>query len=454
MYRYLLLAFCAILLIGCEQNQQHAKPENASKATQQKPLISFEKDPVKLLQEPIEAVLVETPTEAIPEWRKYKEHKPALVILSNHPFLQQIPPAIQKEALQLILNGSQDEIDQKTVFHSANPTLLPQMAISAALQAGLFSKVIWVLPLPAETPMVFPAAIQIRLVTVKDISKEEASTLKVSDKLISGRLRNTPWEICKIDALPEVSEPVVLHIDLSYFSAIYQNEIITPLYTMLADVGTKIRDTGWEGLSATVSQSNFSGDISLKTRFLGQDISRLLIEPDLLNKEMPELWRQRSQALYLDNLFQKERIMNIYLNLEKNFPEDAAIKYGLFDISGQLKESKRALQYLDEAIAIDNIYALEYLALAERAAKKGSDPAAAYSLLEKASDVFGNDPFITLKKIGMHKEMGTLEHAIEMIKELQKLPWSPIFDPEMPQFLKELEKQAMAAEKQKEPAIK
>jgi hypothetical protein len=407
----------------------------------------------ELRHQSVNVQLVETPTAGLPVWREHRGSKPTLVLLSNNPFLQRIPASLKKNALTLTLNGSVSEIERKAVYPSANPTIMSPMAISAALQADFFSRVVWVLPIAEKQPMVSPATIQTQLSATGDISQEEAATVKITGETISGLIRNTPWTISRINSLPEISGPVVLHIDQSYFSALYRNEIKTPLYSILADVINRIQAENWQKLSATVSQSNVSGDISLKTRFFGQDIARLLAEPKLLDENMPELWRKRSQILYLDNLFQQERIKETYLELEKKFPENASVKYGLFDIFGQLKEGNRALNYLEEAVVLDKIYALEYLALADRAQQKGRNQSA-YIMLEKASAAFPDDPFITLKKIGTQQKIGTLSHAIDMIKSLRKLSWSPVFDPDMPQFLESLEEQALAEEAEKQPVNK
>ena len=235
--------------------------------------IQAEDKVVNLLHEPIYAELVETPTAALPAWRKHIDKKPTLVILSNNPFLQQIPPGLKKAAMTLTLTGTAKEIDSKAVYPSANPTLMPTMAVSAALQAGLFSKVVWVLPTPPTKPMASPATLKRQLLASGDISKEEASTLKRVEQNVSGHFRNTLWKICRINTLPEIEGPIILHIDLSHFSTTYQNEIKTPLYSMLAAVGNQIREMNWKALAATVSTSNISGHIHLRTRFLGQDIS-------------------------------------------------------------------------------------------------------------------------------------------------------------------------------------
>jgi tetratricopeptide (TPR) repeat protein len=438
---YKLIVFLGLtlaLVAGCD-----TKTEEAAVAKQN----NITKPPVTtpLLSEPLEASLVETATGALPVWRTEKEHQPALVILSNNPFLQAIPKPLQEEAQRLVISASKEDIEAKAVYQSANPTLMPAMAVSAALRTNLFSQVVWVLPVVSDTPMPAPQVVSAQLLAASDISADEADTFTAEGEILTAQIRNTPWTICRLESLPEINEPVVLHIDLSYLSALYKNEITTPLYSIITNVGQKLRDSDWKALGATVSLSNLSGDIALKTRFLGQDIVSMLASPELLDAEtIPELWRQRGNVFYLESLFQTEKILDIYLELEQRFPQSASIKYGLFDIYGQLNDPEKALQYLSEAVALDPIYALEYLNLSERAFSKGQIQAS-MDMLNKAAETFPDNPFITFKKVGLYKQTGGMALAAPLIEELQQLDWSEAYDPNMPQWLDSLAEEAEAA---------
>jgi tetratricopeptide (TPR) repeat protein len=438
--RLFLYSLTLLIVAGCD-----SKPEEPVVTSQQQTPAALTR--TQLFSEPIEATLVETATAALPTWRKSRHELPTLVLLSNNPFLQTIPAPLQKEADRLVLSADQAEFEKKSVYQSADPVLMPPMAVSAALQAKLFNQVIWVLPLAAEIP-INASAIGPQLLTAGDISEAEAKTLKQEGETLSGQIRNTPWTICRIDSLPALDGPVVLHIDLSYIKALYKTEITTPVYTILGKIGRKLQEAQWQAVAATVSTSNLSGDISLKTRFLGKDMVSMLANPDLLDAEaIPELWNQRSKVLYLDNLFQPEKILDIYLELEKHYPESASIKYGLFDISGQLKAPDKALQYLSEAVATDPIYGLEYLNLSERAFNQGKIQAA-MDMLNKASETFPDNPFITLKKVGLYKETGGMALAAPLIEELQQLSWSKVYDPNMADFLATLAEEAKKAQEQ------
>jgi hypothetical protein len=434
-----LLTVLLLAIPGCESDRgQDALPQTVAAPAP---------PPVKrLFIEPVDAALVETATAALPVWRQHIAQRPTLLILSNNPFLQTIPGPLQEEAARLVRVAEPLEFERKAVLHSASPVLMPSMAVSAALRNEFFERVIWVLPIPPDSPMPTPEVIRSQLVRNGDISEAEAETLTSDGDTLSGRFRDIPWTICRLEALPSLEgEDIILHIDLSYFSGLYKNEVSTPLYSLLARVGREVRERKWPALDATISMSNLSGHISLKTRFLGKDVASLLEHPDILDaEEMPRLWRLRSRALYLDNLFQPEKSLETYLELEQHYPESPSVKYGLFDMYGQQKEAGKALQRLEEAVALDRIYALEYLDLAERALEHGRVQAS-MDMLDKAAAAFPEDPFITLKKIALYRQTGGMALASGLITELRKLPWSEVYDPDMPEFLATLAAEAKEA---------
>ena len=53
---------------------------------------------------------------------------------------------LRAEALKLLQEAPQKEILARVATQAADPLLLPSMAVSAALEAGFFSRVVWVLP--------------------------------------------------------------------------------------------------------------------------------------------------------------------------------------------------------------------------------------------------------------------------------------------------------------------
>jgi len=145
-----LLLLLLVILWACESRQQEsAAPGTTAAAVAVMVPRSF----TPLLHEPAEPLLVEAPSEALAAWRPVGEERPALLLLANDPFLRPLPPPLADEILALARSASSAELRRRGTAGVADPLLLPEMTVTAALRAGFFSRLIWVLPLAAEGEM-------------------------------------------------------------------------------------------------------------------------------------------------------------------------------------------------------------------------------------------------------------------------------------------------------------
>ena len=120
--------------------------------------------------------------------------------------------------------------------------------------------------------------------------------------------------------------------------------------------------------------------------------------------------------------------------MQADLPEDPSVKFALYQVSRKLKNGSKALDYLKQAVKLDPGYASEYLTLASDAENKNlADQSVKMLLL--ASQAKPEDPFITLKLATRLNLLGQADQANQLVKELQKLPWSSVYYPEMPETL-------------------
>ncbi|MDX9709427.1 MAG: hypothetical protein RBT64_07710 [Trichloromonas sp.] len=425
----LLLSLCA-----CEPRQQEsAAPETTVAAVV---AASAPRSFTPLLKEPAEPLLVEAPSEALAAWRPVGEERPALLLLANDPFLRPLPPPLTDGILRLTREGSPDELRRRGTARVADPLLLPEMTVTAALRAGFFSRLIWVLPLAAEGEMNLDT-LRAQLRDYGALTEEEAVALVFEGGGASGTIHGIPWRIVPLAALAAPAEPIVLHIDLSYFSPLYKGEIKTPLYPLLGQTLQRLRELGMRAGAVTISRSNLDGGLPLETRFIGTDLAELFRRPELLDAPLPELWDQRSRTLYLANFFQKERIRELLEEMRRDAPEDASISFALYQVLRQFREGSAALAELGRAVTLDPVYGREYLDLVPLALDK-EQPEEALRMLDLAAKVFPDDPFIPLDRAGLLLQAGRGRESREILQRLQKLPWSPVYYPELPQRLKEM----------------
>jgi tetratricopeptide (TPR) repeat protein len=433
-----ILACVFVFISGCEEKNEQPPPAKTAPQVQvQTPVPLLET--ASLLREPIEATLVELPAKALPVWRQFQASKPALVFLSQDPFLQQIPTDLRKEVIALIQNGSPEDLIEKTSFSSPAPLLLPMMAISSALRSNLFSEVVWVFPSTLNTDQLNVESFRQQLLDLGAVDEEEAQSVTLHEGGFAGTVRGTSFRAVPIDALPPFDGPAVLHIDLGYFQPLYKGEIKTRMYPFLYDSLRKLRDSGWNTAAVSISHSNINGALPLAVRFIGPTLASLLKKPEILDEPLPLNWQRRADALYLVNFFKNQEIRDLYLEVEAERPEDASAKDDLYQISRELKEGGKALDYLEQAVALDPVYAIEYLSLATVAKEKGR-PDQSIKMLRLAEQAMPDNPYISMQLAAQLIELNHSEQAIKILDRLIELPWSKVYYPDMAKRL-----EAMAA---------
>jgi tetratricopeptide (TPR) repeat protein len=427
----LVLSFCS-----CDQKQpEHVAKESAPPAV---PLPHYQS---------LDPQLVELATHALPFWRDCRDEKPALVLMSFDPFLQPIPTVLRDRARELVLTGTLGDIDRHGGFNRPDPIVMPTQALSAALEADLFSRIYWVFPAKVEPVQLNLATFREQMVKAQFFSEEEAQDLVLSQGTFSGQLRGVPFNAVHYGELPEIelNGPMILHVDLSFFRGLYDDEIKTPLYDLIHQSALQILESGWQPLSLTLSYSTLQGAISLDTRFVLTDLAQVLRDPSLLDGDMPRPWQLRAEALYAADMFTESKKLELYQQAVKLAPQAPTAVYDLFQSHFLARELDKALLALERAVALDPGYGAAYLRLASMALEDGNVEMA-LALLEKAAAVFPANPFIPLQRADLLLQTGRGEAALVLLEPLLEKNWSPTYHPDIPKTLAEMKKVALNPE--------
>jgi predicted negative regulator of RcsB-dependent stress response len=444
MIRYITL-LCVILLLlcgGCERQEPLSETTQAettqADTTQADTTSSNVPATIKLMQHPVELKRFEVPSQALQQWYDLRETRPALLLYSNHPLLQPAPLSIQKNLMKKL--AAQDQTALR--FDNTNPAILPKMTLFAALNAGLFSSVYWVMPVDAEVSKLSIDTFRTQMAQLGAMTEEEASALTLRDGVFSGTVGGVPLHALHPQADFSISGPVAFHFDLSFLSPLYKGEIKTPIYPLIYDTLRHLRNQRVETVSASFSYSQISGEVPLGSRFIGDVFVQLFKQPNKLGEKIPETWQNHANALYLPELFNTKAGYNLLLQQVKEHPDDPSLHYALYHLSRENRSARhKALNHLAVAVQYDPVYALEYLTLAPVAREKGR-PDEALRVLRLAHDGYTDNPFITLKLIRalLANELG--DEALPLLQQLQALNWSAIIYPDMPEFLEQLATEA------------
>jgi hypothetical protein len=438
MLRFLLLT--CLLLAGCERQSSNGPAETGPVPSRPQTVAAVL--PVHLLKEPVEATMVEIATEALPIWRRFHEQRPALVVLAESPFARAVPTPLQGRAGRLTEDGDAYALWAASPFATSDPVLLPEMAVRAALRAGFFSRLIWVIPVPEE--------VQGRI-TVEDFRRnlqgdgtltvQEADSIERRAVGFAGTLEGVPFLAIFPETLPTIDGPIVLHLDAGFVSPFYKNEVKTPLFPLIHKHLTQLRDADWQVLAVTISRSNFGARLPVEVRFLAPIFSRLLKEPDMLEGEMPAEWILRRDNLYLESFFQPEKMLANARRMIELAPGDAAAYFDLYAALVLDRRTGEAMDALAMAVLLDPAYALKYLQLAEAA---GDNPVESLILLERAAAALPEEPLIPLLLAERLLKAGRAAEAETLLHYLARRNWSQTYFPDMARHLTALREKAAA----------
>ena len=394
-----------------------------------------------LFREPIQPVLYELPSGALATWRTHAARKPALVLFSSHPYLHPLSSDQRPDVMELLRSAPSAEIVRRGKLQVPDPALITPQAVSAAIEAGYFSEMVLVMPTNVKRADFSLETFQQSVYTAGFFTEEEALALKIADGVISGTVRGLPFRCVHPEALPAIDGPVIAHIDLGYFNDIYANDVKTPVYTLLFQTASRIRDRQWQALAVTLSYSNLEIGLSLESRFILSHLAEVLRHPEYIDGGAPANWSQRIKALYAEAMFSENDALELFAKAAAATPPDPADLYAWSLRLSRQKRSAEAMAALDRAVALDSGYGLAYLDLAENAAGQMLTDVA-LNLLGKAGRCFPDNPFIGIRKADLLLTRGRKTAALPLIIVASRLPWSPRVHQTIPEKLEKMAREA------------
>ncbi|NJC88021.1 MAG: hypothetical protein FIB02_05730 [Desulfuromonas sp.] len=390
--------------------------------------------PVIFMEQGIVLARGETLADALPVWRRFAAQKPALLLLSNDPALLPPPPELQPRIAETLANATDAAVRQAGNPLQPAPLFLPVMSGDLALRQGWLRELIWAFPFPDSAQELNLDKLREQLTANRLADADEAATLQLDGKVFNGKLRGLPFRAGALSNLPKLDGPLIVHIDLSYLQKLYKNEIATPVIPLAGSVLQQLKERKLPVLAVTFSYNHADGNIPLDVRFLGEFISALTEKPERLGQPLPKRWAAQKDILYLENFFQKDEIRKLVEQQAQESPKAAWVQYNRYHTAGLFKELQPALANLAHSVAFDRMYGLEYLQLAQRAFENKA-PDQALRMMQMAAATFPENPFIKLQIAQLAMENGDKQTAGKLIRELQKLPWSSVYYPEMPKYL-------------------
>jgi tetratricopeptide (TPR) repeat protein len=308
---------------------------------------------------------VENHSSALIAWRSAKVRDRVLVHLDGQADIDWLPDlTVARIAASDPLELPELELHPYSVGARTLDHFAVTNFIYPATRLGIVREVVWVVPDGTLRDAAAAAALvrEVLLGRLQGIGIEEAEGFHLAGRTVQGTLYNVPITICELADLPYFAEPVLLDVDLGFFttrSALTQHVLDTPWITpeeVLAGLDRK----GVRADRVTLSYSTMGGHLPPDHRWLGPALqARLTGRPD------PQEER-RYAAMRAEQAGDPAEAERHYRALVAADPDDAS---AWFALSRVLTAQRRpeALHALGRAVALDPVLADSTLFAGDRA---------------------------------------------------------------------------------------
>ncbi len=431
-----LVILLAVLLLaaGCEPRDSE-KPRAQGRQTVT--AVEAARPVLSLFEEPVIPRHFELPSQALAAWREYRNEKPALVLMADQPYLVSPPPNVARNALDLLLTGSDAELMRRGDYAQPDPLILAPQTVFMALQADLLSEVYWILPDDRGLDEFSWQVIEEQLRREGWLPEQGALTIGEED---GGRawfsFRGKRITLVHPDGIKglRIERPAIFHLDLGYFKQAYRSEARIPIMLLARTLANMLKIADLDVYAATLSYSTLDGYVSLEGRFTLKIFSAYLQNPGLLGETMPALWQLRDKALQAQTMFQEQRLNRLAEKMLEVAPEDPGALYFAARRLFYQHQFHAGLRLLDAAVAADGGYATAYIELSDKAMRAG-DIEDALMLMERAAGELDRNPEWLWRKAVLLRMAGREAEAVDLVNKLQRLRWSPDYHADVPGML-------------------
>ncbi len=320
--------------------------------------------------DPLERViLVESEREAIEAWVTGKQKADLLLRFDSSDDIEIVHPTLaesMKNAADHLKRGNTNVLDQIL------PVLETSGMVALGRAAGLYKRVVWVLPVHTSIGNLPLDGFKSFLITKRGYSPSDLADLVQDGKYITGTLGGVPLTVTNLEDLVIEGETAIIDIDLNFFIGIpgaaigYGPGTAMPL-EFLRTLGQKKIETRL----VTVTLSNTSNVVPVEFRYMGRVISEALEDPTVLGQSPPErltIAAQAERAMYENRIAAADSIYRILV--EQN-PLDPGYHYSLSLSSARMGKAAACVSHMDEAYRLDPMYARGLFQMANMLVSEG-----------------------------------------------------------------------------------
>ena len=247
--------------------------------------------------------------------------------------------------------------------------------IYPAARLGIVRELIWVVP---DGTLAGPAAAgdlvhELILDKIQSISLEESRTLRLENGTVRGTILGIPWTVCELKDLRDPGEPVLLDIDLDFFTtrSATSQEITPSPWIAPSEVAARLAAARIRSDVATLSFSTMGGYLPPACRWVGGAMmAALKRRADAADPR----WSDDLAAGAAESTGDTGKAIRLERGIVAAHPDDAATWYALARALARAGAKDEAAAARARAVAADPVFEHATLFEADGAYMNGRFP--------------------------------------------------------------------------------
>ncbi|OGW25916.1 MAG: hypothetical protein A2X59_02340 [Nitrospirae bacterium GWC2_42_7] len=311
----------------------------------------------QIFSAPFDIKVFEDHRDALEHWAKKEFRDAVLVNIDAHDDIQMV----STENMNRLKEISQKTVNSGLGGHnfseneSISPLITNSNFINAAVKLGIIKRVVWIVP--STFDLFQDNSMQlVSLLKAYGFQKEDINTFKMKGECFRGRAFEVPLDICDINSLPYLNEPVLLSIDADYFPlAVSGNNY--KITKSIQNTVNRIFSKGYTIQDAVVAYSVNGGFLNTTHRWVGDLAADLLRSPEMrAESELPEKYAVLQSVDLLLTMKRHKDLLDYLLPYLKKDEKNPAINMYVAKAYHELGEIDKSFAYAEKACLAENNY--------------------------------------------------------------------------------------------------
>ncbi len=237
--------------------------------------------------------------------------------------------------------------------------------VNIGRKAGMYERVIWVLPVPGSVTDLPLENFKQALMTRRGYPAAELADFAVSGKHITGTVAGVPLTVTSLEDIELEGETALLDIDLTYFTGMQAASAdYKPGTASLLNFLRVLKRKKIPAVMATINRASVFHAPPLDIRYYADIIEEIFVDPSLLEGTLPEKYSMMIEAEKLLSEGHYGEAAALYAGLARSYPDNAGLHFSHAFALGFLDKGVECREAMVRAYGIDAVYMRGFFQLA------------------------------------------------------------------------------------------